>query len=42
MSNRETVTFALPSGAKVTASKELASKLGWSKPGPKTKPAAKK
>lgn len=39
-SKPETVTFNLPSGSKVTASKELAAKLGWSEPKPKT--AAKK
>lgn len=42
MADRDTVTFALPSGAKVTAPREVARKLGWTEPQPEPKRATRK
>lgn len=38
MARTETVTFVLPTGAKVTAPKPLAIKLGYTEPKPEPKP----
>lgn len=38
MADRDTVTFALPTGAKVTAPRDVARKLGWVEPKAKAEP----
>ena len=41
MSDREPVTFTLSNGAKVTAPREVARKLGWTEPQPEPKRATR-
>lgn len=43
MSSPDVVTFALPSGAKVTAPRPLAERMGWKpEPAPKAAPRRRK